>query len=423
MPYGWQRCGGKTAPRTLSDSMRAGCTIARSRRVTMSEHAPVRVLHVIDSLGLGGAQTFLFDLVLEQRRKGRVAPTVCCLTEPTWLSERFEKKHIPLFHLNAGRRNPFQIASIPPRLCVWLRRNEVNLVHTHLFVSGAFGRLAAIVTGLPVVVHEQLNETEIVTPYGRWIDHILGKRTGAVICVSQTTKDFNVQTKGIDPGRIWVIPNSINPERFSVVDAKSQKQRLLADLDLPNEPHLVIGIGRLEPQKRFDLFLQVAARVHQQMPDVHFLVVGEGSLRRRLEGQSAELGLQSVVRFTGARSDVPDLLGISDLFLLTSDFEGLPLTLLEALAMQVPAVATNVDGTAEVLGGGKGGVLVPPGDSKAMAATVLALLRDAERRQAMGFQGRHLVECTYGIVAVNDQVDGVYRDVLWRDALGSEGAK
>jgi glycosyltransferase involved in cell wall biosynthesis len=388
--------------------------MARSGRVTMPEHTPVRVLHVIDSLGLGGAQTFLLDLVLEQRRRGWVDPTVCCLTEPTWLSERFENEDVPLFHLNAGRRNPLQIASIPPRLWYWLRQNQVDLVHTHLFVSGAFGRVAAIVTGLPSIVHEQLNETEIVTPYGRWIDHALGKRTGAVICVSQTTKDFNVQTKGIDPGRIWVIPNSINPERFSAVGTKEDKRRLLSDLDLPDKPHLVTGIGRLEPQKRFDLFLQVAALVHRHMPDVLFLVVGDGSLRRRLESQSVELGLQSVVRFTGARSDVPSLLGISDLFLLTSDFEGLPLTLLEALAMQVPAVATDVDGTAEVLSGGEGGVLVPPGDPPAIAGAVMALLHDAERRRDMGRQGRRLVERRYGIVAVNDQVDEVYRAVLQR---------
>ncbi len=390
----------------------------------MPEQTTVRVLHVIDSLGLGGAQTFLFDLVQEQRSRGWVDPTVCCLTEPTWLSKRFENEDVPLFHLNAGRRNPFQIASIAPRLRLWLRRNQVDLVHTHLFVSGAFGRLAAIVTGLPVVVHEQLNETEIVKPYERWIDHMLGKRTGAVICVSQTTKEFNVQTKGIDPGRIWVIPNSINPERFSAVDARVHKQRLLGELDLPDQPHLVIGVGRLEPQKRFDLFLQVADMVHLQMPDVLFLIVGDGSLRRRLESQSAELGLKSVVRFTGARSDVPSLLGISDLFLLTSDFEGLPLTLLEALAMQIPAVATSVDGTAEVLGAGEGGVLVPPGDPRAMAGAVMALLHDAERRRVVGLQGRHLVEREYGIVAVNDQVDSVYRAVLLRrDALDSEGAK
>jgi glycosyltransferase involved in cell wall biosynthesis len=158
------------------------------------------------------------------------------------------------------------------------------------------------------------------------------------------------------------------------------------------------------------------------MPDVLFLVVGDGTLRQRLESQSMELGLQSVLRFTGARSDVPSLLGISDLFLLSSDFEGLPLTLLEALAMQVPAVATDVDGNAEVLGGGEGGVLVPPGEPGAMAGVVMDLLKDEERRQAMGRQGRQLVERRYGIVAVSDQIDEVYRTVLWRRSALPHGA-
>jgi glycosyltransferase involved in cell wall biosynthesis len=378
----------------------------------MIDHTPIRVLHVIDHLGLGGAQTFLFDLVVEQRRSGLVEPAVCCLTEPTLLSRRFSVLRVPLYHLDAGRRNLVDIASIPHRLLRLMRRQSCDLVHTHLFVSGVFGRVAAMMDIVPSVVQEQRNETDVANAFKRCIDHALGRQTAAVICVSQTTKDFNVQAKGIDPGRIWVIPNSINPERLSTDATTFQRERMLDALGLSGVDRIVIGIGRLEEQKRFDIFLQAAKLVSEQLPHVGFLIVGDGSRRNRLDSLAAELGVHPSVRFTGARSDVPTLLGISDLFVLTSDFEGLPVTLLEALAMRVPAVATDVDGTSEVLGRGMGGILVPPRDPVAVAEAVVSLLRDEKRRRIMGQQGRQLVEDVYSIRVVNEQVDEVYRAVL-----------
>jgi len=273
---------------------------------------------------------------------------------------------------------------------------------------------------VPTIVQEQRNETEVVSGFRRWIDHVLGNRTAVVICVSQTTKDFNVQAKGIDPARILVIPNSINPERLSADAVRGQRQRMLDAFELSSVDPIVIGIGRLEKQKRFDIFLQTAKLVSDQMPNVGFLIVGDGSQRKELESLAAKLGLYPSVRFTGARSDVPTLLGISDVFLLTSDFEGLPLTLLEALAMQVPVVATHVDGTSEVLGRGLGGILIPPRDPVAAADAVMALLHDEERRRITGREGRRLVEHVYSISLVNQQVEEAYRSVLQQNDWSSQ---
>lgn len=386
----------------------------------MTNPTPIKVLHVIDHLGFGGAQTFLFDLVLEQRRSGSVDPVVCCLTEPTSLSHQFSSLNVPLYHLDAGRHNLLDIAGIPYSLLRLMRKQRCDLVHTHLFVSGVFGRLAAMMVRVPTVVQEQRNETKVVSGFRRWIDHVLGNRTAVVICVSQTTKDFNVQAKGIDPARILVIPNSINPERLSADAVRGQRQRMLDAFELSSVDPIVIGIGRLEKQKRFDIFLQTAKLVSDQMPNVGFLIVGDGSQRKELESLAAKLGLYPSVRFTGARSDVPTLLGISDVFLLTSDFEGLPLTLLEALAMQVPVVATHVDGTSEVLGRGLGGILIPPRDPVAAADAVMALLHDEERRRITGREGRRLVEHVYSISLVNQQVEEAYRSVLQQNDWSSQ---
>jgi glycosyltransferase involved in cell wall biosynthesis len=378
----------------------------------MSDNGRIRVVHIIDHLGLGGAQTFLFDLVLEQHRSGSVRPAVCCLTEVTSLSHQFTHRDVPLYHLNVARRNPFEIATIPGRLLLLVRKRGYDLVHTHLFVSGVFGRLAAMMAGVPAVIQEQCNETEVAGVWRRWIDRVLGNRTAGVICVSKSTKEFNVQAKRIDPARIWVVPNGIDPQRFAVDASKRLRRRLLGLFELPSVDQIVIGIGRLERQKRFDIFLQAARLINNRVANVGFLVVGDGSDRKELESLATELGLSPSVRFTGPRSDVPTLLGISDVFLLTSDFEGLPLTVLEALAMQLPVVATDVDGTSEVLGGGVGGILVPPKDPAATADAVLSLLHDEERRREMGQQGRQLVEQIYSIRVVSEQIGVVYRTIL-----------
>jgi len=184
-------------------------------------------------------------------------------------------------------------------------------------------------------------------------------------------------------------------------------------LDLSEENLIVIGVGRLEEQKRFDVSLRAIRLVVDRIPTVRFLLVGDGTKRDELESLAAELDLLPFIRLTGARPDVPSLLGISDGFLLTSDFEGLPVALLEALVMQVPAVATDVDGTSEVLGAG-GGILVPPRDPSAVASAITDLLTDVERRRIMGRQGRELVKRRYSARIVRKQIDEVYRTVLQR---------
>lgn len=378
----------------------------------MIDREPIKVLHVIDHLGLGGAQSFLRDLVLSQHESGLVRPTVCCLTEPTRSSQTFRHHGVPILHLNVNRRNYVQIANIPWRLLRIMKKQRYDLVHTHLFVSGVFGRLSALVAGVPTVVHEQRNETEVVGKLGRWIDHILGAKTAAVICVSESTKDFNVNIKGIRRESIWVIPNGINTQLF--YSARSQAEHR-ADLDFFKtslDNRIVIGVGRLEPEKRFDIFLEAAKVISGRMPNVGFIIVGEGSERGELEMLAKRLGIDASVKFVGARSDVHSLLRSSDVFLLTSDFEGLPLSLLEALAMEVPAVATNVDGTSEVLGEGIGGIVVPRRDPSAVADEVMNLLLDEEQRRNLGRQGRELIEQKYAISLVRERIDDVYRDVL-----------
>ncbi len=372
----------------------------------------IRVFHVIDHLGLGGAQTFLFDLVVAQQKIDRITPILCCLTESTWLSAQLEKHNILTHYLNVDRRNPIQVAAIMWRLTLLMHHSDVDIVHTHLFVSGVFGRISAFILNKPTVIHEQRNEVNAVPSWTQWIDYVLGKRTDSVICVSRSTQYYNINKKRIKNSKTCVIPNSIDTDRFKLNLTDKVKANLLSEFSIPEQFRIVIGVGRLVAQKRFDLFLRGAHFICRHEDNIVFLIVGDGPNRQALEKLSQELGIKSKVIFTGARQDVHSMLSISDVFLLTSDYEGLPLTLLEALSMGVPVIATAVDGTVEVLEGTSAGILAPPGDPLVIADAVLATLRDPLRCREMSEQGRRLVKEKYNINLISSRIERVYRSVF-----------
>jgi len=176
----------------------------------------------------------------------------------------------------------------------------------------------------------------------------------------------------------------------------------------PAVPQTVLTVARLDPQKGLHDLVAAAALV----PEARVMVVGEGPERRALETRIAHLGLGDRVHLLGFRSDVPDLLAGSDLFVLPSLFEGLPLSILEAMAAGKPVVATAIGGNDEAVVDGATGLLVPPGDPRALADAIRALLRDPERRRRLGEAGRRRAEAEFSAPAMVRRVAAVYDELL-----------
>lgn len=371
----------------------------------------IQVTHIIDHLGVGGAQRFLHDLALAQQSTPCVRPSVVCLTERTDLSVALERANISLWHLGAGPRRPLQTLTLLPRLYRLLKQIGPDIVHAHLFGSGLFGRIAASLRGVPTVVHEQCNESASASWFAKRIDSLLAHGTSAVICVSQTTAEFNRKAKKVRSEKIYVIPNSINPKRFRAAPVASPS-KFKESLALQEDALVVTGIGRLVRQKRFDLLLQVASVVLKVRKDVSFLIVGEGPEQKSLERAAKAKGIDNHVRFLGTRTDIDSILGVTDVLLLLSDFEGLPLALLESMAMGVCVVATDVDGIHEVLAGTDAGILVPPGDPLPASEALLSLLNDREYRLRMATAGPEIVAKRYDIAVAASQVEAIYRNIL-----------
>jgi len=382
----------------------------RPRQRASQGIASLKVLHIIDHLGIGGAQSFLYDLVRAQQKRGRFFPAICCLTERTGLSVKLEEADVPLWHLSAGRTQLMKIGLLIPRLWRLLKQENPSVVHTHLFASGVFGRLAASFRDIPVVIHEQCNESASASWFIKQVDHFLAQRAAAILCVSQSTAEFNRIDKGVPARKIHVIPNGIDPERLAP-DPSLPAEKIKRELGVPKDLLLVTGVGRFVRQKRFDVFLRIASIVWQARQDVAFLIAGDGPERAPLEAEAERMGFRGQLRFLGNRDDINLILSVTDVLLLTSDFEGFPLTLLEAMGMGRPVVATDVDGAHEVLGHTSAGMLYPAGDALRGAQAVLALLSNPELRKTIGSAARDKVLTCYEIGGTASKIEEIYERI------------
>jgi glycosyltransferase involved in cell wall biosynthesis len=222
-----------------------------------------------------------------------------------------------------------------------------------------------------------------------WLDRINLRRMDHVVCVSQGQAD-KVLRAGVPCDRVSVIHNAIRCERFATAAPGSRSQ--LANY-FPSPPGLIVGAaGRLSPEKGFEILVQAAVEVREHIPDLGFVLFGEGPLRPILERQVAARGLQDWFAMPGFRDDLDELLPSLDLFCSSSYSEGLPNVILEAHAAGVPVVATAVGGTPEVVAGGVTGFLVPAGCPTSLAGHIVRLALDASLRERMGTSARDRVQ-------------------------------
>lgn len=340
---------------------------------------PATVCHIITKLELGGAQqNTLFTVGHLDRTRFRpvlITGEVGLLDTDAKAIAGVEFHQVPVM---AREIRPWQDLRAVVGMAILLRKIKPDIVHTHSSKAGILGRLAARLAGVPVIIHS-------IHGYGftrfqpslqrRFLiaaERLAARFTTKFFAVSEANRRMGldlglfraeqcrVVRSGVDLGKI----------RNIRIDPTRKKRELGMD---PNVP--VIGmVGPLKPQKAPLDFVLAAARIHREKPEVQFLLVGDGELRRKVDQTVDELGLRRVFHLVGWRRDVPEILRCLDVFMLTSLWEGLPRVYLEAVASGVPVVGTRVDGACEVILDDVNGYLVPPGDVEGLANRVLRLL-------------------------------------------------
>lgn len=349
----------------------------------LADRGPLRVLFLITSMPIGGAETLLVNLV-RRLDPERFRPEIGCLKSPGPLGEMLADEMPVHSGLLAGKYD-LRILGRLTRLC---RRRRIDAVITVGAGDKMFwGRLAAWRAGVPVAL-SALHSTGWPDGVGR-LNRLLTPITDAFIAVAEEHGRFLVEQERFPAAKVRVVPNGVDCQRF--VPHPQRRIELRRSLGLsPSSP--VCGIvAALRPEKNHSLFLQTASLIAARQPDARFVIVGDGPERARLESETMQLGLADRVLFLGSRKDIPDLLATLDLFLLTSDNEASPVSILEAMACELPVVATRVGSVAETVQEGRTGFLAPARDAVALADHAMELLESNSLRSVFGQAGREHV--------------------------------
>ena len=291
-----------------------------------------------------------------------------------------------------------------------IRGRSFDVVHVHSQEAGLLGRAVAWAAGAPAVVY---TPQVIDIRRARWhwlyvlLERLLAQVTDAVISVSEADRERLIGW-GISPEKVVTLANGIDLQAFN---GGAHVTALRQELGLERGCPLVMQVGRLSAQKDPLAFVEGAARVVKMCPKAQFVMVGEGPLRDAVVAHARELGVDGHLHLTGWRADAAALMRAADLVTLTSRWEGMPHTLLEAMACSRPVVATAVNGCPEVVAQGTSGFLVPPGDVASWAGRVVELLRDSEMRARMGKAGRERVEEAFSLEGVVSRIEEMYMRV------------
>jgi len=368
----------------------------------------MKILHLISSSGLLGAERVLLELAEHSKRAGlKVTIGV------------FENSRNPNLELaNTASGLGFQVQIFPcngrfdndaaQTIKGYMEKEGVNILHSHNYKSNFYARRAL----------SNNNIRWVVTNHGRrfgpklllynLLDAFIVRRADKIIAVSKEIAK-KMKLAGIAKGKICLIENGVNLER---VTTNSSSQAIKESLGIKKEALVVGTIGALTKEKGHQYLLRAALKVIRIYPKAIFLLVGDGTERPNLEKTASSLGIKDSVIFAGMRKDVPEILSILNVFVLPSLNEGLPMALLEAQAAQIPVVATSVGAVPDVLENGVTGMLIPPKDPQAIAEAIIMILSDKQFASGIAQKGFERVRDNFSSEKMASKYLSIYRELL-----------
>jgi glycosyltransferase involved in cell wall biosynthesis len=280
------------------------------------------------------------------------------------------------------------------RLARIIRQKRVDLIHAHQYTPFFYSAVSRLLLSRPRILFTEHGRHHPDYPRRKRLlaNRVLVRRGDRVLAVGEAVRQALIDNEGIPPHRIEVIYNGIPLEQFPTGPSASERALVRAQIGLEPADLAVIQVARLDYLKDHATAIRTIEQVAAVIPRARLVLVGEGPERGAIEGLVHERRLEEHVRFLGPRHDVARLLAASDIVLLTSISEGIPLTLIEAMAAARPVVSTRVGGVAEVVLNGQTGLLAPPGDATTLSEHILRLAGDPMPRERLGRAGRQRAE-------------------------------
>ena len=363
-----------------------------------------RVVYLAHTFQVGGAEEMVLNLV--RHLPGRFEPMVCAIHDLGPIGGEILASGTPTsaLGLNPGLRRPWDVARLRRFLC----ETRPHIVHTFLLTASLYGRLAAMLARVPIVIGTEVNIYERKRPGHVLAERLLMPGTDRVVASAESVRQFYIRQVHADPAKVDVIYNAVDWAQLQTTTGREEMRR---SLNLPAGAPVAVIVARLTEQKGHTYLFDALAHV-PGLEALHLIVVGDGDLRERLVRQVETFGLSTRVHFVGARRDLGDLLNAADLFVLPSLWEGLPLSLVLAMGAGLPVVATRIPGLPEVVDDGRTGLLVPPGDAAALGAAMARIVADPAFGRGLAAAARDAVLPKFGVDGYVASVAALYDRLL-----------
>jgi glycosyltransferase involved in cell wall biosynthesis len=365
----------------------------------------IPILYIIRSLTFGGAENQLVQLLVHMDRNV-FSPTVCTLTGEGGFEEKILEKGISVVRILKQRRYSLKALIVIANL---IKESSPKIVHGIGPAGNFYGTPVAKAMGVPVILY---SDHQAHTYKGNWISHLNGlisKWDDIVIAHCKHNESGLHAIDGVHPTKTRIVYNGIDVSQFGN-GLKSYK--LNHELGISEETPIICMVARFHAQKAYDEFIESANLIVNERVVGHFICIGDGPLRPSIEKMVYDRCLQNRISFLGHRKNVSDILSNCDILVLASHNEGLPITILEAMASGLPVVTSDVGGCKEAVIHRETGFLIPPGDCRKMAQAIKKLLLDKELARSMGQAGRKRVKKLFDISVNCNQIQNIYFELL-----------
>jgi L-malate glycosyltransferase len=363
----------------------------------------IKVLQVIKSLGRGGAETLLVETLKLHDKENFDFHYIYFLPWKNQLVEGLIQNggKVSCFAAN----NNVQLLLKVRKLVRYIRENQIDLIHAHLPWAGVVARLAGKITGVPVIYTEH-NKQERYHFATRLLNLASMNLLSTVVAVSGDVEESIRKHKPGLKAKLTTILNGVNVDHFRPDNSKREATR--ATLGIPANANVIITIAVFRFQKRLDLWLEIAAKILRKNPRTHFIIVGDGPLKLMVNEKRDQLDLTGNVHLVGLQTEVRPYLAASDIYMMSSIFEGLPIALLEAMSFGLPVVSTDAGGIKEVVRHQRDGLLTGVDQSEALVDFALTLISDTNLLTTMGQSARERIVADFSMKKMVAELQALY---------------
>jgi glycosyltransferase involved in cell wall biosynthesis len=364
----------------------------------------IRVAYLAHAFQIGGAEEMVFTL--SRQLPTRFAPRVCCINTAGPIGQEIRSSGVPtdVLGLNPGLRRPQDIWNLRS----YLARTRPHIVHTFLLTASLYGRFAAMLARVPVIIGTEVNIYSNKRRSHALAERLLMRGTDCVIASAESVRDFYVDQIHADRDDVKVLYNAVD---WSALDTTMSRRETRAMLGVPESALVITIIARLTPQKAHTVLLDAFASA-PALAEAHLVIVGDGELGHELRSHSEALGIVSRTHFAGPRRDLGNILAATDIFVMPSLWEGLPLSLVLAMGAGLPVVASRVAGIPEVVAHDVTGLLVKPGSGSELGEALTRLASHPGLRARIGAAAREFARPRFGADQYVNQLVQLYDTLL-----------